>query len=78
MPALLSELSILTKKSFNFDGAKLYTLDKLAAKNDAPTKPNRRLIAILGLLLSGFLALFVALIVSTVQKRKLAESETKL
>jgi LPS O-antigen subunit length determinant protein (WzzB/FepE family) len=75
LPALLSELSILNKKTFNFDGAKLYILDKLAAKNDAPVKPNKRLIAIIGLLLSGFLALFVALITSTVQKRKLAESQ---
>ncbi len=77
MPTLLSELSVLSKKSFNFDGAKLYTLDKLAALNDAPVKPNKRLIALIGMLLSGFLALFVALIVSTVQKRKLADSPIK-
>ena len=44
IPALLYELLILDKKSFNFEGAKLYTLDKLAAENDAATKPNKKLI----------------------------------
>ncbi len=77
MPALLSELKTLNKKTFNFENAKLYTLDKLAALNDAPVKPNKKLIAIIGMLLSGFLALFVALIVSTIQKRKSMASETK-
>jgi len=74
MPKLLSELSNLNKKSLKFDGAKLYTLDKLAAKNDASVKPNKKLIVIIGMLLSGFLALFVALITSTIQKRKNSES----
>jgi len=75
IPTLLSELSNLNKKSFNFEGVKLYTLDKLAAYNDATVKPNKKLIAIIGLLLSVFLALFFALIVSTVQKRKIKESQ---
>ncbi len=71
IPKLVSELSILNKKSFNFDGAKLYTLEKLAAIDDAPVKPNKKLIVIIGMLLSGFLALFVALIISAVKKRNL-------
>jgi chain length determinant protein (polysaccharide antigen chain regulator) len=72
---LLSELSILNNKSFEFEGARLYTLDKLAAVGDAPVKPNKRLIVIIGVMLSGFLAIFIALIVATVKKRKLIESK---
>lgn len=64
------ELSILEKISFDFSGAHIYILDKIAAKNDAPVKPNKKLVMSLGTVLSLFLAVFVALIIAAVIKRR--------
>ncbi|VAW91862.1 hypothetical protein MNBD_GAMMA22-1545 [hydrothermal vent metagenome] len=75
LPNLLSELSVLNERSFNFDGAKLFIVDKLAEIGDAPAKPNKKLIVLIGMLLSIFFALFLALIVATIKKRKLLEEK---
>ncbi|MCP4296277.1 MAG: hypothetical protein GY786_11770 [Proteobacteria bacterium] len=73
LPEKLNELERLKRITFEFGDASLYTIDKAATVDGLPEEPNRRMIVLLGTLVSGVIALFVALIVATVKKRALSK-----
>ncbi len=70
LPPLLKKLDRLSKLSFDFTGVQLYKLDKQAAVDGRAEKPKRALIVAVGAVLSGFVAIFVALIVGAVKRRR--------
>lgn len=70
----MNDLDRLKQITFDFGNASLYQLDQAAAVDGVAEKPNRKLIVVLGTLLSGMLSLFIALIVSASQKRALRET----
>ena len=67
---LVSKLARLESLTFDFTGAKLYRLDKVATMDGKTEKPKRTLIVVLGSVLSLFVGIFVALIVGSVNRRK--------
>ena len=73
LPGKLNELERLKHISFEFGNASLHQIDRAAAVDGIAEKPNRKLIVVLGTLLSGMLALFIALIVATIKKRALRQ-----
>jgi len=73
LPGKLNELERLKHISFEFGNASLYQIDRAAIVDGMAEKPNRKLIVVLGTLLSGMLALFIALIVATIKKRALRQ-----
>jgi len=70
LPALLKKLDKLQKLSFDFTGVKLYRLDKKAFADGKAEKPKRALIVAVGSILAFFIAVFVALIMGAVKRRK--------
>jgi len=70
LPALLKKLDKLQKLSFDFTGVKLYRLDKKAIADGKAEKPKRALIVVIGSVLAFFSAVFVALIMGAVKRRK--------
>jgi len=70
LPALLGNLDKLQKLTFDFSGAKLYRLDKKASIDGIAEKPKRALIVAVGSVLAFFIAVFVALIMGAVKRRK--------
>jgi len=64
LPALLKKLDKLQKLSFNFNGVKLYRLDKKAIVDGKAEKPKRALIVAVGTVLAFFAAIFAALIMA--------------
>ncbi|MCW8982407.1 MAG: hypothetical protein OQK13_00020, partial [Gammaproteobacteria bacterium] len=54
-----------------FGDAALYQVNQTASVDGVAEKPNRKLMVVLGTLLSGMLALFIALIITASQKRAL-------
>ena len=73
LPEKFNALDRLSRITFEFGGASLYQIDRAAAVDGQAEKPNRKLIAVLGTLLSGMLALFIALIVTAAKKRALRQ-----
>lgn len=73
LPGKLNALDKLGRITFEFGDASLYQIDRAAAVDGVAEKPNRKLIVVLGTLLSGMLALFIALIVATIKKRALRQ-----
>lgn len=63
-------LRTLQTLSFDFTGVQLYRLDKQAAVDGRAEKPKRALIVAVGAVLSGFFAIFVALIIGAVKRRR--------
>jgi len=70
LPALLKKLDKLQALTFGFPGAKLYRLDKKASADGKAEKPKRALIVAVGSVLAFFVAVFVALIMGAVKRRK--------
>lgn len=70
LPALLQQVDKLQTLTFNFSSAKLYRLDKKASIDGKAEKPKRALIVAVGSLLAFFIAVFVALIMGAVKRRK--------
>ena len=70
LPALLKKLDKLQKLSFNFNGVKLYRLDKKAIVDGKAEKPKRALIVAVGTVLAFFAAIFAALIIGAVKRRR--------
>jgi LPS O-antigen subunit length determinant protein (WzzB/FepE family) len=73
LPQKLNELEILNHITFDFGEASIFQIDRAAAVDGIAEKPNRKLIIVLGTLLSGMLAMFIALIVSAANKRALRQ-----
>lgn len=74
LPDLLSRLRQLKAIDFDFKGMQLYRLDQAAYISDTAVKPNKKLIVIVGFVLSGFISLFVVLIVNGIANRQEQES----
>ena len=72
LPEKLNKLNRLKQISFEFGDASLYRLDQAAT---VAKKRNRKLIVLIGTLLSGMVALFIALIVIAAQKRALRSNK---
>lgn len=72
LPALLKRLDELKNMDFKFEGARLYRWDKRAIVDGVAEKPKRKLIVIIGFVLSAFVSLFVVLIMNAINKRKAA------
>jgi len=70
LPVLLRKLDKLQKLTFDFSGAKLYRLDKKASIDGKAEKPKRALIVAVGSVLAFFVAVFAALTISAVKRRK--------
>ena len=70
LPALLKQVDKLQSLTFDFSGAKLYRLDKKASIDGKAEKPKRALIVAVGSVLAFFVAVFVALIMGSVKRRK--------
>ncbi|MCW8825941.1 MAG: Wzz/FepE/Etk N-terminal domain-containing protein [Gammaproteobacteria bacterium] len=71
LPAKMNELDRLKQINFEFGDAALYQVNQTASVDGVAEKPNRKLMVVLGTLLSGMLALFIALIITASQKRAL-------
>jgi LPS O-antigen subunit length determinant protein (WzzB/FepE family) len=69
LPRLVQQLSKLEAKALNIADVQLYQTDKSATVTNKAVKPNRPLIAILGLMLSGMVALVVALVSASMARR---------
>jgi chain length determinant protein (polysaccharide antigen chain regulator) len=65
---LISKQSVLTNLSVEFSIARMATLAQPAIASTQPVKPNRKLIAVAGTVLAGFLGLFFALIRIAIKK----------
>lgn len=70
LPKLMQEIRTLHALSTDIKGLKFYQLDKAATVTGRAVKPNRPLIAIVGLMLSGFLALIVAILSASIARRR--------
>jgi LPS O-antigen subunit length determinant protein (WzzB/FepE family) len=70
LPALLKKLDKLENLTFDFAGSKLYRLDKKAAVDGKAEKPKRALIVAVGSVLAFFMAIFIALIMGAVKRRR--------
>ena len=70
LPEMLKRIDELENLSFDFTGVQLYKLDKQAAVDGKAEKPKRALIVAVGAVLSGFIAIFVALIVGAIKRRR--------
>lgn len=70
LPALLKKLNKLESLTFDFSGVQLYRWDKKASIDGKAEKPKCALIVAVGGVLSAFVAIFVALIVGAVKRRK--------
>ncbi len=60
----------LESLTFDFSGVQLYRWDKKASIDGKAEKPKRALIVAVGGVLSGFIAIFVALIAGAVKRRR--------
>ncbi|GAA0353753.1 hypothetical protein GCM10009092_17660 [Bowmanella denitrificans] len=69
LPMLMKELRELHAKSIDIANVQFYRLDKAATVTGKAVKPNRPLIVILGLMLSGMFALIVVLISASMARR---------
>ncbi|PCH84455.1 MAG: hypothetical protein COB89_04585 [Piscirickettsiaceae bacterium] len=70
LPTLFKRIDELNKMTFDFAEVQPYRLDKIAEVDGKAEKPKRALIVAVGGVLSGFIAIFVALIVGAVKRRK--------
>jgi chain length determinant protein (polysaccharide antigen chain regulator) len=70
LPALFNRLEELNSMTFDFAGIKPYRIDKVAEADGKAEKPKRALIVVVGTVLSGFIAIFVALIMGAVKRRR--------
>ena len=70
LPTLLNKLEKLQKLTFDFKGVKLYRLDKKAIADGKAEKPRRALIVAVGTVLAFFVAIFAALIIGAVKRRR--------
>lgn len=75
LPKLMASRDRLKSYQLNFQGLDVYQTEKLASVSGKAIKPNRPLIAVLGLLLSGMVAFFAALISASITRRKERERE---
>lgn len=75
LPSLMASRDRLKSYQLNFQGLDVYQTEKLASVSGKAIKPNRPLIAVLGLVLSGMVAFFAALISASVARRKEREQE---
>ena len=66
--ALQTELSVLKNLPTDYPIARMATLIQPAIRSTKPIKPNRKLIAVAGTILAGFLGLFLALIRIAIKK----------
>jgi LPS O-antigen subunit length determinant protein (WzzB/FepE family) len=66
--ALQTQLSVLENLDTDFPSARMATIIQPAIRPTEPIKPNRKLIAVAGTVLAGFLAMFFALIRIMVKK----------
>ncbi|PCI61276.1 MAG: hypothetical protein COB35_06755 [Gammaproteobacteria bacterium] len=73
LPSILNTIETLKSKSLDFNGVKAFTLEKAALLTNKAIKPKRALIVVLGGILSGFIALIVALFSSAMANRKESE-----
>jgi uncharacterized protein involved in exopolysaccharide biosynthesis len=70
LPALLKKLDKLENLTFDFAGSKLYRLDKKAAVDGKAEKLKRALIVAVGSVLAFWMAIFIALIMGAVKRRR--------
>lgn len=70
LPGLLKQQNRLQQVSFDFSGVQLYRLDKAASVGANDVKSKRRLVVAIAFVLSGFVALFIVLIVNVINKHK--------
>jgi len=73
LPNLLKKLNQLKQISFDFSTVQLYQLDKSASIGNSPVKPKKTLIVVIGFVLSGFISLFVVLIVNSIKNHNLED-----
>jgi chain length determinant protein (polysaccharide antigen chain regulator) len=69
LPELFSRLEELNNMTFDFTGVQPYRIAKVAEVDGRAEKPKRTLIIVVGTMLSGFIAIFVALIMGAVKRR---------
>lgn len=70
LPGLFKRLEELDHMTFDFTGIQPYRIDKIAEVDGKAEKPKRALIVAVGTVLSGFIAIFVALIMGAVKRRR--------
>ena len=70
LPGLLKQLERLERQSYDFSSVQLYRSVKKASVDGVAEKPKRALIVAVGSVLAFFIAIFVALIVGAVKRRK--------
>lgn len=70
LPALLAEKEKLQRFSLNFDGVRVMKIEKTAEVIGVPVKPNKKLIVVLGFIVSGLLAVIIGLVASFVASRQ--------
>ena len=75
LPELFAKRDELKSFELNVNDISVYQTEKLASVSGKAIKPNRPLIAVLGLLLSGMVAFFAALISASITRRKERERE---
>lgn len=70
LPDLFKRLDQLKRLTFDFSGVQLYRLDQRALVSDDAVKPKKKLIVAIAFILSGFISLFIVMIVNARNKHK--------
>jgi len=70
LPSLLKRLDELKEITFDISGVQPYRVDQVAEVDGKAEKPKRALIVAVGTLLAFFVAIFAALIIGAVQRRR--------
>jgi LPS O-antigen subunit length determinant protein (WzzB/FepE family) len=74
VPDIQANIAELKTLSLDFGAAKAYSLEKEGLVTGLAIKPNRVLIVVLGVVLSGMLALLVGVIIVSMNKRELSDN----